>query len=226
MATRDAVAAVGEREPWVQLTDARWLCDMPIRPLRSGASFIALTDPDRRHLIIADFEGEVSCGQVQASLAVGTLGNMRSRMLTRLQEHGLRLPEAKTRVLHLCTYCGAGNSRTGVIVCSLLVAIGLGLFPLVLLLRRQAEKEAVAPPSEEKRRWDIRAAGLLLMTAGLLLGWLGRGWVFWPGAPVWLLGGVAAFMGLFMALFPGHRQVQERVGAMEKSISSAASKPR
>ncbi len=57
----------------------------------------------------------------------------------RLDDTGFNLARygnASERIA-LCTYCGPGNSKVGVIISAVMVALGLALYPMCLRLRRE-----------------------------------------------------------------------------------------
>ena len=125
----EAVAAARQGEAYVRLHDGALDCsraafDEELKrvyvPLRSTAGDISG---------MATLSG-TSCREPAEGL-VGVMLPIHPRFRARLAG---QLPAAALD-FDLCTYCGAGNARAGVYLCSALVISSLLLYPLVLLGR-------------------------------------------------------------------------------------------
>ena len=142
-AAAQAVKAEGE-DQWVSIGPLIWDCSNIVQEGdRTSAVF---SDASRSAIGVAVFSGtrDLSCGDLDPVAATGVLRLMGEGEVARLDDRGFDLarfsPDA-TRVA-LCTFCGRGNSRLGVVLSAVMVVIGLSLYPLCLYEnRRRARKQ-------------------------------------------------------------------------------------
>jgi len=129
-----ALAKAGE-ERWVALTDIRWDCEAVIA--NTDERFLELTSAAGR-----PFVGEKSADTPCESLPSppqGVIGRATGGHLRWLhQVGGARLGSETDEVAKLCSYCGPGNARIGLMILSVPGILGLVPYPTLYLLRRLA----------------------------------------------------------------------------------------
>jgi len=137
----EAILRLDEAEDiWVELERVEWDCDNIV-----GGDDVVFTDASRSVLGVAKYSDPVSCSNLADGAVVGVLRPMFDGVYERLPDRGFDLTDyadADTR-LSLCTYCGRGNSKLGVIIGAIFVPLGLSLYPLCLYLRKDFVKKGL-----------------------------------------------------------------------------------
>lgn len=206
----DAVARAGTDKVYARVEDMRLDCDAAlVDALRRPSVFVPVLDGSGQAVAVADYDQHVDCRLESTRPLVGIFSSLRERMRNKLVDAGMTLRSPNVR--HLCTYCGAANSRTGVIVCASLVLVALFLFPLSLLMNRKLQTQAHRPVSVG----EIRAAGGLFVAAAGVLAYFGQGWALYGLVPVYWVSIVAGLIGSAMIVAPRNRLVQERVARFQ-----------
>ena len=206
----DAVARSESDKVYARVEDMHLDCDAAlVDALRRPSVFVPVLDRSGQVLAVADYEQYIDCRAESSRPLVGVFSSLRERTRDRLADAGMTLHSPNVR--HLCTYCGATNSRTGVIVCASLVLVALLLFPLSLLMNRKLQIHAPRPAAVG----EIRAAGGVFIAAAGVLAYFGKRWALYGLIPVYWVSIVAALIGGAMVLAPRHRLVQERVARFQ-----------
>jgi hypothetical protein len=197
---------------WVSVEVAPWRCGDMMENVPGGAAFVPATAPDGS-IVVARFDHEINCWSVVTRPLVGVIEPMKADRAADLRAAGLALPEgARLRTLEVCAFCGKSNSRLGVIMCAGLMIVGLLMYPLMTALQSLRERVggalhgAIHAPPEGAAQADLKVrvwgAALLAIAAAAFV--LGEGWVVYEVVPVRGVGVVAAALGLWMAVLPGH----------------------
>jgi hypothetical protein len=95
---------------------------------------------------------------------------MAARRAALLRRGGLALrPDAEP--FDFCLTCGPSNDRTGVIVCAVLVAVAIGLYPLLALARRRPSlmKPVAVGPRLSVEAQTRMFGGFMILAGGLLI---------------------------------------------------------
>lgn len=141
LAEASALVRASGEDQWVTLEKVSWDCanivqhDNRARALFSDESetvlgVATLSLPQGSHL---------TCASLSPYEVTGILSPMSQGTYDRLDDTGFSLSgydDASVRVA-LCTFCGRGNSRIGVVLAVILVPLGLAMYPMSLYLRRQ-----------------------------------------------------------------------------------------
>jgi hypothetical protein len=205
VALEEALVRAGQARIYAVVEGARFRCGEALHDvLRPRSTFVPLAGAGGETVLVAEYDRSIGCAAEAARPLIGVVSELPERMRTRLVEAGMALPASTVR--HLCSYCGPDNARTGVIVCSVLVMIAVGLFPLILLLRRSVEQEG----HPEATAGEVRAAGAIFVGMGALSGWLGAGWTLYGLVPFRVVSAIAVLIGLAMIVAPRHPLVKER----------------
>ncbi|MEZ4768313.1 MAG: hypothetical protein R2844_07795, partial [Caldilineales bacterium] len=144
-AAAEAIQTEGE-DLWVAISPVVWDCSNIVQEGdRTSAVF---SDASRSAFGVAVFSEarDLSCGDLDPVAATGVLRLMGEGEVARLDERGFdlaRYSPAATPVA-LCTFCGRGNSRLGVILGAVMVVIGLSLYPLCLYENRKRARKQQA----------------------------------------------------------------------------------
>jgi hypothetical protein len=211
-----AVAASAEGRQWVQVERAPWQCANLKNNVPGGVAFLPATADDRA-TIVARFDHSIRCREVAKAPLIGVVEPMASKRAADLRAAGLSLPtDAPLRTLEVCSSCGKDNARLGVLICSVLVLVGLALYPLRHLVPRfrvRTLQEAIHAPDAEASAANrtIRLRGLAVLAVGVVAIAFGRGLVVYRVVPVHWVGAFAVPLGLFVAVFPdGYRRMAKR----------------
>jgi hypothetical protein len=143
-----AIARVTSGEEiWVEVEQVEWDCQNIVYS-GSGSDTdteIVFTDEPRSVLGVAQFERRLTYEEIAENPTVGVLRSMSDGFYERLPNRGFDLTEYENvdARLYLCTYCGRGNSTLGVICGVVLVPLGLLMYPLCLIMRKQYEKKGM-----------------------------------------------------------------------------------
>jgi hypothetical protein len=124
-----------DQDRWVTITGARPDCVNALSEGSDGLTVPLIGADDPGAILIVNFPSGEECSD-QARQVTGVLGPMNTRRRASLARAGFRLPDS-TRVLYLCTSCGPGNDRLGVILGSVLAGISVCLFAFTEVLRRR-----------------------------------------------------------------------------------------
>lgn len=145
----DAIHRVNaEEDIWVEIEWVEWDCSNIVY---SGTGSDAETEvifTNESHSIlgVAEFSRRLTCEDIVGSKAVGVLRPMTEGFYERLPKRGFDLADYGKNVdtrLFLCTYCGRGNSLLGVICATVFVPLGLLMYPLCLISRKDLEKKGL-----------------------------------------------------------------------------------
>jgi hypothetical protein len=219
-----AVAASAEGRQWVRVEGAPWQCASLKRDVPGGAAFLPASSDDGA-TIVARFDHPIRCADVAKAPLIGIVEPMASKRAADLRSAGLSLPtDAPLRTLEVCSSCGKDNARLGVLICSLLVLVGLAIYPLRHLVPRfrvRSLQDAIRAPEAEAPAANrtIRLRGLAILGAGVVAIAFGKGWVIYGVLPVPWFGAFALALGVFMAALP------DRYRRMASGASRSA-KPR
>jgi len=130
-----ALATASVQPQWVEIAPSGWECTRALQT--HGWTDILLTSTADAGFIVATYNHEVDCAEVAHRPVSGVLDQMSAKKAARLRKAGLALPLTAPGATGpaLCTYCGSGNSRLGVLVCAIFVLICVPLYPLSRYLR-------------------------------------------------------------------------------------------
>jgi hypothetical protein len=144
----DAIHRVNtEEDIWVEIEWVEWDCSNIVY---SGAGSdadaeVIFTNEAHSVLGVAKFSNRQTCEDLAEGTAVGVLRRMSESFYERLPQRGFDLAgyvNVDSRV-HLCTYCGRGNSMLGVICSATFVPLGLMMYPLCLSLRKHYQRKGL-----------------------------------------------------------------------------------
>ena len=127
----EAAALIPQQNPWVIADDLQWDCDYIFYKEVNGETHTYLIFSDTRKSVwgFSFFSRKMTCTEVAREKAVGILDFANRAQRADVTSLGFDLSkyEKNGRFLSLCTYCGTSNSRTGVIIASIMVVIGASL---------------------------------------------------------------------------------------------------
>ena len=198
------VAAASGQDPWIEVVDAHWRCDLPVVMRRDGDSLVTATSGDPPVTLVGKFDRPVDCLRLSPTRPTGTVGRFQGRFAARSREDGLLVPDGGD-VLAICTFCGPPNARAG-----LYVGIGFtvaGAFLLAMMLvpaRMLGLRTPSFEPEAGPKRWDkdTRHSGLFIVALGAGVAWFGAGYEM-AGVPLpWVCLAAVGF-GAVQVLFPG-----------------------
>ena len=196
-----------DQNPWVLLTDAHWACDRHIKPIRENATFLQLSDPSDKNIIIADYSGSVSCLDKSLTAPTGTLRKMPEKTLGHfLRTGGLQAEQAQVvngNVYWMCMYCGRGNSQLGIILAAIFAILSVVLYWLTEILRIHSKR----PDRSAAKPLDVLYRGLFLIVLGVFaIIFCSDYWFFYlvPGS---ILGGLMCIGGLTIAALSKNKLV-------------------
>jgi hypothetical protein len=132
---------------WVELEGVEWDCGntVPSQVTGDDRAEVVFTNESRTVLGVAIFSAPVTCVDLDGRTAEGVLSRMGDGFYERLSERGFDLTDyavADARV-HLCTYCGRGNSMLAIILAAIFVPIGLLMYPLCRYLQKESQKKGL-----------------------------------------------------------------------------------
>jgi hypothetical protein len=117
-------------DSYVTITDAQWdREDMVYYRVSSRQRNTAIAFEDSSGMVggIAEFSREIAPDDLEEPRVTGVVQPLTDRMVATYQKRGLKLDalaHAEAR-LYVCTWCGYGNSKGGVIICAILVLAGV-----------------------------------------------------------------------------------------------------
>jgi hypothetical protein len=127
----EASSLIPQQIQWVIADDLQWDCDHIFYKEVNGEThtYIIFTDKGKSVWGFSFFSQKMTCDEVAHEKAVGILDFANSAQRADVTSLGFDLSkyETNSKFLSLCTYCGTNNSRTGVIIASIMVIIGASL---------------------------------------------------------------------------------------------------
>ena len=127
-------------EAWVDLDRVTWGCENIVHG-DADRTEVIFTDEVGSILGVALFSGSdhLCCAELADTHLTGILTQMGDGFLQRMPARGFDLARYDGVVarLHLCSFCGRGNSTGLVIISAVMVLVGLSLYPLCLFLRKR-----------------------------------------------------------------------------------------
>jgi hypothetical protein len=131
----------GGKSVWVEIKPVIWDCANILRYRSDGYARmkVVFTDETQSVLGVAEFgDADRLVCQDFGSSATGIADALEPAFYQGLPEGEFDLTnyQAATTRVRLCTYCGRHNSTLGVIFSFLMVLLGLGMYPLCLVMQR------------------------------------------------------------------------------------------
>jgi hypothetical protein len=127
----EASSLVTRQKAWVIIDDIQWDCNhIYYKEVdRNTHTDIVFTNESRNVWGFAYFSSETTCDEAMKEEAVGILDFANDKKRADLTNNGFDVSqyEKNSKFLSLCTYCGRSNSRTGVILSSIMVILGASL---------------------------------------------------------------------------------------------------
>lgn len=213
--TQAALTATAGRQ-WVSILPGAWRCADEVR---LGILRLVPATTTEGALVVARFEGPVSCQSATARPVTGVIEEIDGPVAERLVSAGvLTHREPTVHQLNVCTHCGRDNARLGVLICSLFVLLGVSLGPLRRLiggwqqgLVTKLDSAAREPANSEQANDTVRRHGFLVTALCGLGVAVGADWVVFGVIPLrWFAGG-GAVLGAFMLTFPEqYRRLRRR----------------
>jgi hypothetical protein len=207
MTAEQAALTAADGRQWVTVREAAWRCADAVP---TGVyQLVPATTPEGA-LLVARTEAARGCAAVAAAPMTGIVEDLEREHAARLEAAGvLTHHERGAYQLTVCTDCGRGNARLGVVVCALIMALGVFLGPLSTAVGRwragmhaDLDSAARAPAHSEQANDRVRLHGFVTAALGGLCLVVGRGWLVWGLIPAPWLGGAVALLGAFMLTFP------------------------
>jgi hypothetical protein len=206
----------------VSVEGAAWRCRELLRNVNGGAAFLPASAEDGA-TVVARFDQPIHCDAVAARPLVGIVEPMAAERAADLRAAGLPLGDgSRLRTLDVCASCGKSNARLGVILCTLLVLVGLFMYPLRVAFQswgarvNASFRDAIHAPPERAVEADrrVRIRGGATLAVGALAVAVGKGWVAYGVVPVRGIGVVAMVIGALLVAFPaGYRRMAARGSA-------------
>ena len=213
--TQAALTAATGRQ-WVSVLPGSWRCGDEVR--LGILQLVPATTVDGS-LVVARFEGPVSCEAVTAKPVTGVIEEMDDMVTQRLGSAGvLTHREPSVHQLNVCTGCGRDNARLGVVICLLFVALGVSLGPLRRLIGGfqqgivvKLDAASRAPANSEQANDTVRRHGFLVAAVSGLGVAVGANWVIFGVIPLQWFAGFGVVLGAFMLTFPEqYRRLRRR----------------
>ncbi len=110
---------------------------------------VILLSEDRTVVVLVTFTAHLGCDEVQASSPSGVFYRMTEARLEFLRQEGFvfaRYPQA-TAFLDLCTVCSRTNSAWLIVLSAVLAALGIAIYPLCLLAKRERDRKRIQDES-------------------------------------------------------------------------------
>lgn len=130
-----AVELAGDDE-WVTITGATVRCDDAVT--EDDRVYTPLVGPGR---IVIAYDKDLCRGGPPREVT-GTIAPMSASLEQDINERGLTTRVGSRPPLALATYGGKDNERMGLIVLPILIALGLAMYPALLLQQRRASRRA------------------------------------------------------------------------------------
>ena len=127
----EASSLIPQQIPWVIADDIQWDCGHIFYKEVNGDTYTYIIFTDKSNSVwgFSFFPRKMTCDEVAQEKAVGILDFANNAQRADVTSLGFDLSkyEKNSKFLSLCTYCGTSNSRTGVIIASIMVIIGVSL---------------------------------------------------------------------------------------------------
>lgn len=109
---------------WVRVSDGTWDCNNMAS--NSDNTYAVLLNKDETFFIVASFDEQITCEELRDVEPVGSLSNFVDRQFIYVSNYidFSKYGEAVS-FLHMCAYCGRGNSRLGVGMGIVFIVLGL-----------------------------------------------------------------------------------------------------
>jgi len=213
--TQAALTASTGRQ-WITVLPGAWRCGDQVR--LGLLQLVPATTTDGA-LVVARFEGPVSCEAATARPVTGVIDVMDEPVAKSLSSAGvLTYREDSVHQLDVCTHCGRDNARLGVVICSFFVLFGVAFVPLRRLIGGwqqgivvKLDQASSAPANSEQANDTVRRHGFLSAAFGGLGVAIGADWVIFGVIPLQWFAGFGVLMGAFMLTFPEqYRKLRRR----------------
>ena len=217
MTLAEACLSLTSEERWVSLQEVLWHCDRSLHSPSGDSMSVVVSDLSEGHFVVARYEDPLDCALLQEKPLQGVLRPMSERGRQKYIEEGLLLPSEGAIGL-LCTYCGRGNSLTGIVVCTLLALIGLALYPMFHWRHQKWSEVSAAPepaPSPQPKSLEVRLLGLFFLLGGGALVCFGRDQVINGLLPAPWLGLFIIAVGLVFLVAPQSRFATSRAARLD-----------
>jgi hypothetical protein len=141
--------SASEQSRWVHIEGILWDCQNIVYSslTRNSRTEIIFFDHTQTLLGVATFNGKLTCDEIALRGSTGTVQRMTDRAVPLLQNRGFHLeryPNARDYV-DFCSQCGPLNSLILVCLSSLMVPLGLLIYPLY----RRAQRKQIDQENED-----------------------------------------------------------------------------